>query len=65
MSDPIRRHEYRILVADDDRAMRSLVAEALRADGYMVEAIATGADLLSQLSPELFDDGGTRTFMWS
>lgn len=58
MTDPIRRGRYRILVADDDLGMRSLVAEALREDGFMVEAIATGADLLSQLSAELFNDGG-------
>jgi chemosensory pili system protein ChpA (sensor histidine kinase/response regulator) len=38
-----------IEVVDDDAAMRDLIAQALREDGYLVTTAADGAQALSQL----------------
>jgi CheY-like chemotaxis protein len=40
-----RRSSYRILLADDDLDMRTLLASALRQDGYDVVEIADGSEL--------------------
>jgi CheY-like chemotaxis protein len=40
-----RRSSHRILVADDDLDMRTLLASALRQDGYDVVEIADGSEL--------------------
>ena len=42
----------RILVADDDQAMRELVACALRQDGYSVDEARTGGELLERLADD-------------
>jgi CheY-like chemotaxis protein len=39
----------RIMVAEDDAAMRDLVVEALSQDGYAVSSVADGAALFDQL----------------
>jgi CheY-like chemotaxis protein len=46
----------RVLVVDDDEAIRAAVSELLRDEGYEVECAATGAQALEALqeSPELF-----------
>ncbi len=40
----------RVLLADDDPDLRSIVAESLRADGMSVQEASTGAELLSKLA---------------
>lgn len=40
----------RILVAEDDDDMRSLVVDALRRDGYQVRGVSDGGYLLGQLA---------------
>jgi CheY-like chemotaxis protein len=47
------RSSARIIVAEDDAAMRALVVEALRKDGYDVCAVADGASLLDRLGGPL------------
>lgn len=44
------RRGKRIAVADDDSAMRALVASALRRDGYVVEEAGSGGALLALLA---------------
>lgn len=44
----------RILVADDDPAMRGLLASSLRRDGYDVVEAANGAEMLEAFSLMLF-----------
>jgi two-component system, response regulator, stage 0 sporulation protein F len=43
----------RVLVADDDEDMRSLVAASLRADGYDVVEAGDGVELLAKLEEAL------------
>jgi two-component system, OmpR family, response regulator len=45
-TQPVRR----ILVADDDGDMRELIARSLRRDGFDVELVRGGPELLSRLS---------------
>jgi CheY-like chemotaxis protein len=45
----------RVLVADDDRGLRDLVAEALRADGHAVAEASSGEGLLERLSALIVD----------
>ena len=40
----------RIIVADDDRELRRMLASRLRDDGYQVEQVGTGFELLARLS---------------
>jgi|HubBroStandDraft_5_1064220.scaffolds.fasta_scaffold646926_1 CheY-like chemotaxis protein len=44
----------RVLVAEDDPEMRSLVVEALRKDGHDVDEVSDGGRLLTRIA-ELFD----------
>ena len=44
-----RAHRPRILVAEDDPAMRQLLASALRWEGYHVVAVRSGKELLDRL----------------
>ncbi len=48
----------RILVAEDDADMRTLVAEALRRDGYVVETAADGGRMLVALAQQWIDARG-------
>ncbi|MCB9850777.1 MAG: response regulator [Phycisphaerales bacterium] len=43
----------RILLAEDDREMRSLLTETLSRAGYMVEALEDGLELMDQLAEYL------------
>lgn len=49
MTVATHRHP-RILVAEDDDDMRSLVADTMRRDGYEVRAVSDGGHLLGQLA---------------
>jgi DNA-binding response OmpR family regulator len=40
----------RVLIAEDDDEMRSLVADTMRRDGYEVRAVSDGGHLLGQLA---------------
>jgi CheY-like chemotaxis protein len=44
---------FRVLLAEDDAAMRSVVAEALRGDGYEVVELSDGGRLLVDVSARL------------
>jgi CheY-like chemotaxis protein len=55
MSGPSERPQLTVLVADDDEDLRSLVVEALRADGYRVIEAHDGAELLDHLRAGLTD----------
>jgi DNA-binding response OmpR family regulator len=48
----------RILVAEDDADMRSLVVQALREDGYDVVALPDGGRLLVTLAHEIVEENG-------
>lgn len=48
-------HRGRVLLAEDDRAMRELLEIALRRRGYEVVAVRNGLDLLCVLEEELGD----------
>ncbi len=60
MSCALASDEYHILVADDDAAMRSLVADALRSDGHLIVEVATGAGLLDALTSVILDGAAPR-----
>lgn len=45
----------RLLLAEDDEALRSLIAEALRKDGYQVVEVKHGLELLELLEPAMFE----------
>jgi CheY-like chemotaxis protein len=51
--DPIT--PIRVMVADDDEDMLSLVADTLRGDGHEVLEARDGADLLERLERALYD----------
>ena len=55
MTAPIR-----VLVADDDRALRQLIARVLRRAGYTVAEVADGSDVLDVIGDCLLDAGATR-----
>ncbi len=42
----------RIVVADDDEAMRRLIVDAFRRDGHVVESASCGEDLLARLDSD-------------
>src|SRR3954449_9082085 len=46
---------HRVLVADDDRAIRESLQRALELDGYEVETTADGVETLTVLRAEQFD----------
>jgi two-component system response regulator MprA len=46
---------HRVLVADDDRAIREALQRALELDGYEVETTTDGVEALSTLRAEQFD----------
>ncbi len=47
--------ERRILVADDEKAARELLARALRSKGFQVETAVDGLDALQKLQEQSFD----------
>ena len=51
----------RILVAEDDRAMRKLIAGTLRRDGHRVTEAASGRDALERLGNAIHE-GGVRFY---
>jgi DNA-binding response OmpR family regulator len=51
-----------VLVAEDDPAMRALVVEALRKDGYVVSEASDGGRLLVTLAREFLDATGAEAF---
>ncbi|MCC6524004.1 MAG: response regulator [Polyangiaceae bacterium] len=46
----------RMLLVEDDRELRTLLAEIFAADGFSVVAVGTGIDLLRWLEPSLFEE---------
>lgn len=51
----------RILIAEDDRELRRLIAEGLREDGYEVIEAESGTELLERLSASVALGGVERT----
>ena len=47
-------HRARVLVADDDAAVRSLLSDALTGAGYRVDVVSNGMELLERLG--ILDD---------
>jgi len=45
----------RLLLAEDDDALRSLLAETLRKDGFQVVEVKHGLELLEALEPAMFE----------
>jgi two-component system cell cycle response regulator CpdR len=54
-STPTASSHPRILLAEDDQAMRQFLASALTRAGFEVTAVADGMDALSRLERELYD----------
>jgi DNA-binding response OmpR family regulator len=52
------RGPFRVLLAEDDPDMRSVVADALRGDGYDVVELADGGRLLVDIAARLKDGTG-------
>ena len=50
---PIHWAAPRVLLVEDDDALRELIASALRNDGFEVTEAATGADMLDELADTL------------
>lgn len=50
-----RRPNARVLVADDDAAMRNLVCAALADEGYEVDEVASGLELLRAIEKSTLD----------
>jgi CheY-like chemotaxis protein len=49
-SAPARTKRPRILLAEDDTPMRTVLAQALRTDGYIVTECSDGVELLTHLA---------------
>lgn len=58
-SSPQRNPAGRILLAEDDAEMRTLLSEALRQHGYVVVECAHGGHLLTYLAPLIENEAGT------
>ena len=52
---PPNRVPHRVLVADDDRAIRESLARALELEGYDVAAVADGVEALTRARRDRFD----------
>ncbi|GAB4121802.1 MAG: nitrogen regulation protein NR(I) [Rhodothalassiaceae bacterium] len=51
----MRENRHSVLIADDDRAIRLVLSEALSSEGYEVEAVETAGELMSRLRARHFD----------
>jgi len=56
----VETQRTRILLAEDDDEMRSMLAAALRRDNYQVEEAFNGADLLVKVARAFLDINGDR-----
>ena len=55
MTMTTNRREGNILVADDEKAMRELLARALLSRGFTVETASNGAEALEKIQEQPFD----------
>jgi len=55
-------NKHRLLVAEDDKALRGMLVEILRSDGHEVVTVANGQDLLNTLEVSLDKELGTGPF---
>jgi len=61
-TDGRRSTPARVLIAEDDWAMRELLLWAFEADGYEVHSVASGPALLDTLASSLLPDSDVRPF---
>ncbi|MBN2573616.1 MAG: response regulator [Deltaproteobacteria bacterium] len=61
-SDTTLKPRYRLLVAEDDKALRDMMVALLRADRYEVVAVGNGIDLLHTLKVSLDTKPETQPF---
>jgi CheY-like chemotaxis protein len=54
--------KHRLLVAEDDKALRAMIVEILRSDGHEVVTVANGIDLLDTIEVSLDQELGTGKF---
>jgi two-component system, NtrC family, response regulator AtoC len=59
-TSPTRK--YRLLIAEDDRALRTLIVAVFEASGYHVVAVENGLDLLDTLEVSLVPELGAEKF---
>ena len=52
MATKNNKPQERILVADDEPSLRELLTELLTDEGYTVDSVATGAEVLERLQSD-------------
>jgi CheY-like chemotaxis protein len=62
LAHSIRRPRYRLLVAEDDKALREMIVALFRADGYDVVPVTNGVELLDVLQVSLDLESDVREF---
>jgi CheY-like chemotaxis protein len=62
MSPEAMSRKHRLLVAEDDGALRGMMVEILRADGHDVVSVTNGFDLLDMIEVSLDPDVGSDRF---
>lgn len=51
----MKRNDFRILIAEDNAAIRKLYEKAFSQEGYEVVAVASGSEILAELADSAFD----------
>lgn len=51
----MKRNDFRILIAEDDAAIRKLYEKAFKQEGYEVVTVEAGGEILAELSDSPFD----------
>lgn len=51
----MKRNDFRILIAEDDAAIRKLYEKAFRQEGYEVVTVEAGGQILAELGDSSFD----------
>ncbi len=51
----MKRNDFRILIAEDDAAIRKLYEKAFKQEGYEVVTVEAGGEILAELSDSPYD----------
>ncbi len=51
----MKRNDFRILIAEDDAAIRKLYEKTFKQEGYEVVTVAAGGEVLAELSDSPYD----------